>query len=164
MSDLAVIVFDNEMQAYRGSYALRELARERKLTRYADAIVTRTADGEDVLCRRLHTGNAGTWMALLMGGVVGLLRGPIGIAFGVGTGILVGALLDLIARAGIRKEFLDAVSPHLLPGGAALVTEIDEGSGSSLDTRMKALGGEVWRSSGVQIEGADGQMMSPGQM
>lgn len=164
MSNLAVIVFDDETRAYRASHALRELVREKKLARYADAIVSKTADGKQMVCRRLHTGNAGTWMTLLTGGLVGLLRGPIGVAFGAGTGFLVGALLDLIARAGIRKEFLAAASLHLPPGGAALVTEIDEGPQSSLDTRMQALGGEVWRRSETQVEGADGQMMSPGRM
>ena len=164
MSNLAVIVFDDEIQAYRGSLALRELAREKKLARYADAIVSRTADGKRMLCRRLHSGNAGTWMTLLMGGLVGLLRWPIGVAFGAGTGFLVGALLDLIARAAIRREFLAAASLHLPPGGAALVTEIDEGPQSGLDRRMHALGGEVRRRRKAQVEGADGQMMSPGRM
>jgi uncharacterized membrane protein len=152
MNDLAVVVFDNELQAYQGSRALRELEREHKLTRYADAIVTRRADGKTVLCRRLRTGHVGTQMGLFMGGLVGLLRGPLGIAFGVVTGMLVGALLDVIARAGIRKEFLDAGSPHLLHGKAALVTEIDESSPLALDTRMKALCGEVFRRSGVPVE------------
>ena len=163
MNELAVVVFDDEKQAYLGSRALGELGREKHLTRYADAIVTRTADGKELLCRSLHTGHAGIRMALLMGSLVGLLRGPLGIAFGAGVGMLVGALLDLIARAGTRREFLDAVSPHLLPGSAALVTEIDERSRVSLDTRMKALGGKVFRRSGVQVEVVDDQTMTAGQ-
>lgn len=160
MNDLAVVVFDDEMQADRGSRVLRELAREKKLTKHADAIVTRTTDGKELLCTGLHTGHAGIRMALLIGGLVGLLRGPLGVAFGAGSGMLVGALLDLIARAGIRKEFLDAVSPHLLPGRAALVTEFDDGPQSSLDTRMRAIGGRVYRRSGAPVEGADGPSMS----
>jgi uncharacterized membrane protein len=164
MSNVAVIVFDDEMQAHRGARALGELAREKRLTRYAEAIVTRTADGEEMLCSRLRTGSAGTWMALLMGGAVGLLRWPLGIAFGVGTGILVGSLLDLIARAAIRKEFLDAVSPHLHAGRAALVTEIEEVAPSILDTRMKSLGGEVFRRGEIQGQSSDSHVMSPGGM
>ena len=163
MNELAVIVFDGERQAYRGSRALRELVREKQLSRYAYGIVTRTVDGKRIICRRLHTGHVGMQMGLLMGGLVGLLRAPLGIAFGAGTGMLAGALLDLVVRTSIRKELLGAASLHLLPGRAALVTEIDEISQMPLDTRMKNLGGQVFRRSGVQVEGADSQVISPGQ-
>ncbi len=149
MNELAVVVFEDERQAYRGSRALRELVRDNQLSRYADGIVTRTVDGTRVMCRQLHTGHVGMQLCLLMGGLVGLLRAPLGIAFGAGTGMLVGVLLDLVVRTSIRKEFLGAASPHLLPGGATLVTEIDEISPTPLDTRMKNLGGQVFRRSEV---------------
>ncbi len=116
-----------------------------------------------LVCSRLRTNHAGTLMGLLMGILVGLLRGPLGVAFGAGTGMLVGALLDLIVRRSIKEEFLKEASPHLLPRSAALITELDESSRMPLDTRMQALGGKVFRRSGVQVEASDGQVISSGR-
>ncbi len=158
MNDVAVVVFDEETQALAGSRAIRELERRKKLTSYADAIVTKTADGRELVCRKLRTGLMGTLMCLGVGALVGLLRGPVGIVFGAGVGSLVGASLDLIARAGIKREFLDEASPHLLPGEVGLVTEIDEKPPTPFDTRMEALGGRVSRRSSIQVEGAVGRV------
>ncbi len=158
MNDVAVVVFDEETQALAGSRALRELERAKRLTSYADAVVTKTADGKELLCRKLRTGLMGTLMGLLVGALIGLLRGVVGMMFGAGVGLLVGASFDLIARATIKREFLDEASPHLLPGKVALITEFDEKPPSPLDTRMEALGGRIFRRSSIQVEDTVGRV------
>jgi uncharacterized membrane protein len=59
---------------------------------------------------------------------------------GAGSGTLIGAAFDL-ARAGIAGDFLEEVSEYLLPGKAAVITELDEEWQAPIDTRMETLGG-----------------------
>jgi hypothetical protein len=66
----------------------------------------------------------------------------------MGTGALIGGFGDLM-NAGVRSDFIEAVTSKLQPGKTAVIAEIDEGWMAPLDTRMEGLGGEVirqWRS------------------
>jgi uncharacterized membrane protein len=153
MNKVAVIVFDDEGQAYEGSRAIRDLHREGSITLYADAVITKDAGGEVSLKQVPDADPIGTLSGLLFGSMVGLLGGPVGFAVGAGTGTLIGAAFDL-TQAGIGYDFVNDVSEFLLPGKSAVITEIDEEWETPLDARMEALGGQIFRRNRIQVEDA----------
>jgi uncharacterized membrane protein len=153
MNKVAVVVFDDEKQAYEGSRAFQDLHREGSITVYADAVIVKEAGGKAALRRAPDPGPLGTLTGLMMGSLVGMLAGPVGMALGAGAGTMLGVALDL-TRAGIGDDFLTEVTEFLLPGKAAVVAEIEEEWQAPLDTRMDALGGRVFRRNRVEVEDA----------
>jgi uncharacterized membrane protein len=151
MNKVVVVVFNDERQAYEGSRALHELHKEGGVTLYADAVIVKERSGRVSVKHATAEGPTGTLFGLLSGALVGLLGGPVGPAIGAGAGTLVGAAFDL-ARAGINGDFLEDVSEHLLPGTAAVITEVDEEWQAPIDGRMEALHGHVFRRNRIDID------------
>ena len=54
----------------------------------------------------------------------------------------------------ISDDFLEEVSAYLLPGKAAVITELEEEWQAPIDTRMEALGGHVFRRNWIAVEDA----------
>jgi uncharacterized membrane protein len=151
MNKAAVIIFDNEEQAYEGSRAIRALHREGSITLHADSVIAKDKSGKVSVRVAPDPGPEGTLSGLLIGSLVGLVGGPVGVAIGASSGTLIGAAVDL-SRAAVGSDFLDEVSASLLPGKAAVVAEIDEEWQTPLDTRMADLGGLVVRRNNIQVE------------
>ena len=151
MNKVIVVVFDGEQRAYEGSRAVRDLHREGSLSVYADAVVVKDANGKVSVRRAPEADTEGLLAGFLIGSLAGLLAGPVGLAVGAGTGTLIGTALDL-TRAGIGEDFITEVSEYLLPGKAAVVADLDEEWQTPLDSRMEALGGEIFRRNRVALE------------
>jgi uncharacterized membrane protein len=79
-----------------------------------------------------------------LGGLIGLLGGPVGVAVGAVSGLALGTLSD-IGNARDGESCVEEVSRSLTPGKVAMVAEIEEGWTTPVDTRMAALGGTVIR-------------------
>jgi uncharacterized membrane protein len=122
------------------------------ITLYSDAVVVKDASGK-LSVREGGEVPEGTFFGLLTGSLIGVLGGPIGMALGASTGTLLGAAFDL-TRAGISDDFLNEMSAYLLPGKAAVITELDEEWQAPIDTRMEALGGQVFRRNWIAVEDA----------
>jgi uncharacterized membrane protein len=153
MNKVTVVVFDDEKKAYEGLKAIRDLHREGTLTVYADAVIAKNAGGKVAVRQAPDTEPLGTLSGFTLGSLVGLLGGPIGVAVGAGTGTMIGAAWD-VTRAEIGDDFIAEVSEFLLPGKAAVVGEMDEDWQAPLDSRMEALGGQVFRRNRIQVEDA----------
>ncbi len=157
MSKFVVIIFPSESVAYDGTRALKQLHAEGNLTLYGMAVLAKEANGNVAIKQTADQGALGLAVGILAGGLIGLIGGPAGSALGMGTGAMIGGLGDII-NMGIRSDFIETISNKLTPGKAAVFAEVDEDWMTPLDTRMKALGGEVirqWRSNfeDEQIEG-----------
>jgi len=157
MSKFVVIIFPSESVAYDGTRALKQLHEEGNLTLYGMTVLAKEASGNIAIKQTVDQGALGLAVGMLAGGLIGLIGGPAGSALGMGTGAAIGGLGDII-NMGIRSDFLESISNKLTSGKAAVVAEVDEDWMTPLDTRMKALGGEVirqWRSDfeDEQIEG-----------
>jgi uncharacterized membrane protein len=122
------------------------------ITLYSGAVVAKEASGK-LSVREGGEVPEGTFFGLLTGSLIGILGGPIGLAVGASTGTLIGAAFDL-TRAGISDDFLEEMSTYLLPGKAAVITELDEEWQAPIDTRMEALGGHVFRRNRIAVEDA----------
>jgi uncharacterized membrane protein len=153
MNKVMVVVFENEKKAYEGLRAIRDLHREGSLTNYADAVIAKDAGGKVTVRQTADDGPLGTLSGFTVGSLAGLLGGPIGVAVGAGAGTMIGAAWDL-TRAEIGNDFIAEVSEFLLPGRAAVASELDEDWQTPLDSRMEALGGQVFRRNRIQVEDA----------
>src|SRR5678816_3770003 len=136
MDKVVAVVFNEEKQAYEGLRAFRDLHADGSITLYSDAVVAKDASGR-LSVREGGETPEGTFFGLLTGSLIGILGGPLGVAVGASTGTMIGATFDL-ARAGISDDFLQEMSEYLLPGKAAVITELDEEWQGPIDTRMEA--------------------------
>jgi uncharacterized membrane protein len=152
MDKVVAVVFDGEKQAYEGLRAFRDLHKDGSITLYSAAVVAKDASGK-LSVREGGEIPEGTFFGLLTGGLIGILGGPIGVAVGASTGTMIGATFDLV-RAGIGDDFVQDMSEYLLPGKAAVITELDEDWQAPIDTRMEALGGDVLRRNSIAVEDA----------
>ena len=144
MERMLVVIFDSEEQAYEASRALDSLNELSVIGLYADALVTKQPDGAIKVTECNHGDPQGTMGATAVGTMIGMLGGPVGLAVGAATGLVVGATADF-ARTRIDKDFVEEVATELGPGKTAVVAEINEGDTDSVDERMMALGGFVFR-------------------
>lgn len=144
MNKMLVAVFDNEAAAFKGQNALKDLHRDGDISLYASAVIVKDKTGAISIKQAADDGPVGTALGLLTGGLIGILAGPAGLAVGATVGALTGSLFDL-DRIGIGETFLDDVSKNLTVGKAAVLAEVEESWTTPVDTRLRELGGIVFR-------------------
>ncbi len=170
MDKFIAVVVDDESTAYKATEALKDLHRNGDLVIYAHGVISKDADGNVALKQAADEGPIGTAFGLLMGAMVGVLAGPMavaggavaagsaaaasaaagGMALGAGTGGLMGLYRDLWV-SGIDAGVVDTVSTELMPGKSCLVASIDEVWTTPLDSRMKDLGGMLFRKPRIDV-------------
>jgi uncharacterized membrane protein len=144
MDKMIVVVFDSEVKAYEGEKVLQELEREGSINLYAKAVIAQDASGKVAVKQQADEGPVGTAVGMLTGSLIGLLGGPVGLVLGTGAGMSGGMVYDLV-HLGVGQDYLEEVEQSLQPGKAAVVAEVWEEWTLPVDTRMEALGGEVFR-------------------
>ena len=106
--------------------ALKE-AKKHKQINFDDAAVIRQDENGDV--HYLETGDMttgkGAGIGALVGGVIGILGGPVGIALGAGAGALIGGIASH-GDAGFDDDSLDQIGVALRPGTSALLATTDK--------------------------------------
>jgi uncharacterized membrane protein len=123
---------------------LAALDQEGSVSLYATAVIAKDASGRVSVEQEADEGPLGTLVGIMTGTLVGLIAGPAGAAAGAAAGAYGGGMFDLV-RVGIGTDFVDEVSGSLKPGKVAVIAEIDEDWVTPVDSRMEALGGEVFR-------------------
>jgi uncharacterized membrane protein len=151
MDRMLVVVFENENNAYQGKKALQELANEGSIGVYAYAVLSKKTDGTATIKQGDDSGPIGTLVGTAFGSLIGLLGGPVGVIAGATAGMSAGAAAD-ISNASLGADFLDDVTKVLKPNKVALVAEIDEEWVTPVDTRMEAIGGQVFRRSVAEVQ------------
>jgi uncharacterized membrane protein len=147
MDKMLVAVFDNETAAFDGLSALRDLHRDGYITFYAWAVIVKDGTGKTSVKQALEEGGPplGAALGLLTDKLLKLVRGPAGLA--IGTSLLpglTGFLFDLdMSRIG--PAFLNDFAKALTPGKAAVLAEVEEGSTTRVDARLRRHGGMVFR-------------------
>jgi uncharacterized membrane protein len=144
MDRMLVVIFPNENKAYEGKRALQQLDSEGSINVYGYAVVTRNSDGTTSIKQGDDVGPLGTLVGTSLGSLIGVLGGPIGVAVGAATGMAAGSAIDL-SNIHVGLDFVDDVRKVLLPSHVALVAEVDEDWTTPVDTRMEAIGGNVFR-------------------
>ncbi|MGB9032886.1 MAG: DUF1269 domain-containing protein [Acidobacteriaceae bacterium] len=151
MEKMLVVVFDTEKQAYQAKTALAQLELEGSITIYADAVISRNADGSTTVKQVNEQAPLGMLSGTAMGSLVGLLGGPVGLAIGASAGLLAGLIADM-ANSGVGEDFIDDVRKELTPGKFAIAADIEEVWTEPVDVRMEAIGGKVFRRSYSEVK------------
>jgi uncharacterized membrane protein len=144
MDRMLVVVFDNENKAYEGKRALQQLDSEGSISVYAYAVLAKNADGTATVKQGDDVGPIGTLLGTSLGALIGVLGGPAGMAVGAAAGMGAGSALDL-NNIRVGSDFIDDVQKDLSPNKVALIAEVDEEWTTPVDTRMEAIGGNVFR-------------------
>jgi uncharacterized membrane protein len=144
MDRMLVVIFPNESKAYEGKKALQQLDGEGSITVYAYAVLAKNADGTATVKQGDDVGPMGTLLGTSVGILIGALGGPAGMAIGAAAGLGAGSAVDL-DNARIGSDFIDDVQKSLLPSHVALIAEVEEDWTMPVDTRMEAIGGNVFR-------------------
>jgi uncharacterized membrane protein len=150
MERILTVVFDNETRAYEGKSALRKLQLEGEITVFADAVIAKHADGTVSVKESEEPGPLGTILGTTLGGLIGLLGGPLAMAAGAVSGLTLGGMYDL-DKLVISSDFVEDVSKTLTTGKVALIAEVEEEWTTPVDVRMEALGGTVFRRAVWQV-------------
>src|SRR6516225_8836487 len=146
MDRMLVVIFPNETKAYEGKKALQQLDGEGSITLYAYAVLAKNADGTATVKQGDDVGPLGTLLGTSLGALIGALGGPAGMAIGAAAGLGAGSAAD-IDNIRIGTDFIDDVQKVLVPSNVAVVAEVDEEWTTPVDTRMEAIGGNVFRRS-----------------
>ena len=144
MERMLVVVFDSAEKAFEASHVLHRLDEDGMIAVYADVVVVKDADGATMVTTSKGAVPQATIGATVVGGLIGLLGGPVSLAAGAAGGVALGALTDF-ARARVSGDFVGEVERALVPGKVAVVAEIEEDFTGVVDSRMEALGGFVFR-------------------
>jgi uncharacterized membrane protein len=148
---MLVVVLDDEDIATRGRNALLQLDSKGSIVVYAWAIILKNADQTTTIKQSVNPGPLGTLVGTSLGGLIGLLAGPAGLAIGCAAGLLAGNIVDM-NKAIVGADFIDDVSKELQPNRLALLAEIEEDSTIPVDSCMEPLGGIVFRRSISDVE------------
>ena len=144
MDRMLVVIFPNESKAYEGKEALQQLDGEGSVTLYAYAVLAKNADGTATVKQGDDVGPLGTLLGTSLGTLIGALGGPAGMAIGAAAGLGAGSAVDF-DNARIGSDFIDDVQKVLSPNKFALIADIEEDWTTPVDTRMEAIGGNVFR-------------------
>ena len=115
MNKMLVSIFDNEAAADAGLRALHKLHADGDITLYATGVLVKDADGKVTVKKSMDSGPVGTGVGLAVGGLIGLLGGPVLMAVGAMTGAVAGAVRDLWV-AGVGLDFVEETGRLLKPG------------------------------------------------
>ena len=139
MRNYVAVVFDDTSKAYEGLHALWQLDGEGAITVFGTTVVHRNEWGEyQVDSKETHAGLA-TAVGVGVGALLGALAGPAGAA--------VGATTDLV-RADTRDQSRYETAFVVGAGQSAVIADVSEDWTGPIDTRMRELGGIVYRRSG----------------
>ncbi len=152
MRNYIAVVFDGSSKAYKGLHALWQLDGEAEITVHGTAVVHRDSLGQiQVDTKETHPA-LGTAVGVGVGALLGLLAGPAGAAAGAAGGAAIGAatggMAGLVADAGradTRDQALAETRLVLGKGQSAVIADVSEEWTSPIDTRMRELGGRVYR-------------------
>jgi uncharacterized membrane protein len=154
MRDYVAVVFDNPRKAYEGLHALWELDGAGEVTVHGTGVIHRDNLGQiQVDTKETHPA-LGTAVGVGIGALLGALAGPAGAAMGAAggaalgatTGGMMGVAVDL-DRADTREQAAGETRLVLGLGQSAVIADVSEDWTSPIDTRMRKLGGVVYRRS-----------------
>lgn len=145
MSDLIVLVFDDEQGAFQMRDKLLSLQKERTVTLADAAIVTRKENGKPKVKQLHNLVGAGALGGAFWGMLIGILFfAPwLGMAVGAVSGALGGKLTDI----GIDDDFIKEVGSSIDIGQSALFLLVLDITEDKVMPELKSFGARVLRTS-----------------
>ena len=140
MSNLIVIGFDNEADAFEMRAALARMQAQYLIEMEDAVVVTRDASGKPQLHQAVNLAAAGAVSGAFWGTLIGMLflNPLLGAAVGAGSGALSGKLADI----GINDQFMKDLGATLTPGSSALFVLVRKSTPDKVLEGLKAFAGK----------------------
>lgn len=146
---LNVSAVEQARQSVRG---LRRLHDAGDIRLEAFAVVERTEEGRIIVLDQVDDVQiTATAAGGVVGGIVGLLTGPLGLLIGGATGAVVGSLFDL-AEAESSDDVFRSLAWAVPPGRAATIAVATESAQTPVDAMASDLGITVVRRTRAEVE------------
>ena len=140
MSNLIVIGFNNEADAFEMRAALARMQAQYLIEMEDAVVVTRDAKGKAQLHQSMNLTAAGALSGAFWGTLIGMLflNPLLGAAVGAGSGALSGKLADI----GINDQFMKDLGATLTPGTSALFVLVRKSTPDKVLEGLKAFAGK----------------------
>ena len=144
-----------ESEAYQ---ALSELKRDTANANYtiSQAMIVKRENGKlnvmDGFVNGMTTGDD-TWMGGLLGGLIGILGGPIGVLLGGSVGMLVGGAVDAGEMAG-DTSLLEKAGDSIADGETAIILLAQEEYETALTAKLNDFDVSITRLDAAEVEHA----------
>ena len=141
MSELIVLGFDNEADAFQMKAELVKMQRSHLVEMEDVVVVTRDEEGKVKLHQAVNLAAAGAMGGTFWGALLGLIfMNPLlGAAVGAGAGALSGALSDI----GIEDDFMRELGQQLRPNTSALFVLVRKVTPDQVMERLKQFNGNA---------------------
>jgi len=141
MSNLIVIGFNNEADAFEMRATLARMQGQYLIEMEDAVVVTHDAKGKVQLHQPVNLAAAGAMSGTLWGSLIGLLflNPLLGAAIGAGAGALSGSLTDI----GINDKFMKDLGATLIPGTSALFVLVRNSSPDKVLEGLKSFVGRA---------------------
>lgn len=145
MEKIIHALFDNEVEAFKGLQALQQLDLINDLSLGESYLLSKDESGEtSIKSAKDKAEGTGVVGGALVGGLIGLLAGPLGFIVGVAGGMIAGSAGETW-RAESRSDYLDVVSDGIPLGKSLLVAHVWEDWETPVDASLKPIAIEVKR-------------------
>jgi len=151
LEHIVIATFQEASAAEQGLAELHRLHDAGTLQVRAAALLQRRADGSWAFEKKVdHLTFKGAIVGTLVGALLGALISPVATLLGTTFGLMGGELVDVVQDEA-RDLTLATMVRHVPPGTTAIVADVEEEAGDTLDVAMGRLGGQVkrWRRSEV---------------
>ena len=143
MDQLIVVAFDHFEDARAAMRSLRELERAGRIRFEDTALVERDPDGTAHVKNEISaTTETATAIGAVVGGLLGFVFPPAGIALGAAAGALIGTSLG----RGVSGDFVKEVAATLTPGRSALFLVVKGQDADAVNAALRPFGGDVIQS------------------
>lgn len=136
MRNIIVVSFTDEAKAIEAMHKLTELDSYGDISIYEKIMIRKNANGESEVLKEDSFEGWRTLTGMSIGGMLGLLGGPVGFVIGLYSGTAIGAIGDL-NHYDFADDFITRTEDKLKPGTVSIIAEIDEDSSAFIDISLK---------------------------
>lgn len=145
MKKITVVSFTEETKAIEALHKLNELDSLGDISIYEKVLLRKNSNDETEILKYDSGEGWRTLAGFTIGGLLGLLAGPIGLVIGMFAGTIAGGISDA-THYDFAEDFGNKIKNRMTAGTLAIIAEIEEHNPGMVDSAMKPFGGHILRS------------------
>ncbi|ARV15069.1 DUF1269 domain-containing protein [Polaribacter sp. SA4-12] len=143
MANIIVVPLKEETKAIEALRKIKELDAYGDITLYEYMMIRKIENNQyQVFDGKTEGQGWRTLTSAAVGGLLGVLVGPVGFVIGLYSGLAIGAVVD-ISRYEFEKDFIKKVSNKLSIGVVAIIAEVSEDSAVFIENALSPITSEI---------------------